>query len=105
MKKGPNAVYLGRLGGLKGGPARAAALSPEQRAKAARKAARERWCINDLVALYRLPEEAYPSVSCLIREQLLSKIPNFFSRYQISQNIAPKIAANPNAQKNPVTTD
>ncbi len=33
----------GRNGGLKGGKARAAKLSPEERAQSARKAARARW--------------------------------------------------------------
>ena len=33
----------GRVGGLKGGPARAAKLSPEQRSEIARKAAQARW--------------------------------------------------------------
>jgi len=37
------AVALGRLGGKKGGPARAAKLTPEQRSESARKAARARW--------------------------------------------------------------
>lgn len=37
------ASELGRLGGLKGGKARAAALSPEQRTAIARKAAESRW--------------------------------------------------------------
>ncbi len=41
--KNPNAVALGRLGGLKGGKARASKLTPEQRKEIARKAARERW--------------------------------------------------------------
>ena len=39
----PHAAALGRLGGLKGGPARAAALSPERRRDIARRAARRRW--------------------------------------------------------------
>ncbi len=34
---------LGREGGLKGGKARAAALSPERRAEIAKKAAAKRW--------------------------------------------------------------
>lgn len=38
MAKNPAAVALGRLGGLKGGKARAAALSPEIRSAIARKA-------------------------------------------------------------------
>jgi hypothetical protein len=37
------ARLLGRLGGLKGGPARAAALLPEQRQAIAKKAAKKRW--------------------------------------------------------------
>jgi len=34
---------IGRKGGLKGGPARAATLTPEQRSESARKAVRARW--------------------------------------------------------------
>lgn len=41
--KNPAAVALGRLGGLKGGPARAKKLTQEQRKEIARKAARSRW--------------------------------------------------------------
>lgn len=37
------AVKLGRLGGRKGGPARSAKLTPEQRKEIARKAAQARW--------------------------------------------------------------
>jgi hypothetical protein len=42
-KKNPAAVALGRKGGLKGGKARAAKLTKEQRSESARKAARARW--------------------------------------------------------------
>jgi hypothetical protein len=41
--KDPAAVSLGRKGGLKGGKARAASMSPEQRASIAKKAAKTRW--------------------------------------------------------------
>jgi hypothetical protein len=41
--KDPAAVALGRRGGLKGGTARAASLTPEQRSEIARKAASSRW--------------------------------------------------------------
>lgn len=41
--KNPAAVALGRLGGLKGGKARAEKLSPERRKAIARKAAKARW--------------------------------------------------------------
>ena len=41
--KDPAAVALGRLGGLKGGKARAAKLTPEQRSEIAKKAAAARW--------------------------------------------------------------
>jgi hypothetical protein len=39
----PHAAALGRLGGLKGGPARAAKLTPARRRAIARAAARARW--------------------------------------------------------------
>lgn len=41
--KNPAAVALGRLGGLKGGKARASKLSARKRKQIARKAARTRW--------------------------------------------------------------
>jgi hypothetical protein len=41
--KNPAAVTLGRLGGLKGGKARAKSLTPEQRHDIAKKAANSRW--------------------------------------------------------------
>ena len=41
--KNPHAVALGRLGGLKGGKARASKLTPEQRKKIAKSAAKARW--------------------------------------------------------------
>ncbi len=41
--KNPAAVALGRLGGLKGGKARARKLSAAKRRQIARKAARARW--------------------------------------------------------------
>jgi len=41
--KNPHAAALGRLGGLKGGHARALRLSPAKRREIARKAAKARW--------------------------------------------------------------
>jgi hypothetical protein len=41
--KNPAAVELGRKGGLKGGKARAAKMTPEERSEAARRAAAARW--------------------------------------------------------------
>jgi len=41
--KNAAAVALGRKGGLKGGPARAAKLTPEQRSQSAKKAVMARW--------------------------------------------------------------
>ena len=41
--KNPHASALGQLGGQRGGPARAAALSAKRRAAIARKAAQARW--------------------------------------------------------------
>ena len=45
--KNPYAVILGRRGGLKGGKARAAKLTPEQRTEIAKKAAAKRWGKKD----------------------------------------------------------
>lgn len=42
-EKNQAAVELGRLGGKKGGAARAAKLTPEQRSEIAKKAAAKRW--------------------------------------------------------------
>jgi len=41
--KNPYAVALGRLGGLKGGPARANSLTAAKRKQIAKKAANARW--------------------------------------------------------------
>ena len=41
--KNPAAVALGRLGGLKGGKARAKSLSAKKRSEIAKKAAQARW--------------------------------------------------------------
>lgn len=46
-EKNPAAVSLGRLGGAKGGRARAASLSPEERRAIARRAALGRWGRKD----------------------------------------------------------
>ena len=43
LAKNPHAVALGRLGGLKGGAARAAKLAPKKRSQIAARAARARW--------------------------------------------------------------
>ena len=42
-EKNPAAVALGRLGGLKGGKARALKLSAKKRSQIAKKAAKTRW--------------------------------------------------------------
>jgi hypothetical protein len=42
-KKNKAAVALGKIGGKRGGAARAASLTPEQRSEIARKAAAGRW--------------------------------------------------------------
>jgi hypothetical protein len=43
QEKDPAAVALGRKGGLKGGPARAAKMTAEERRESARKAVQARW--------------------------------------------------------------
>lgn len=42
-EKNPAAVALGRLGGIKGGPARSKSLSKKRRKEIAEKAAKARW--------------------------------------------------------------
>jgi hypothetical protein len=42
-EKNPAAVALGKLGGSKGGKARAAKMTPEERSESARKAVKARW--------------------------------------------------------------
>ena len=42
-RKNPYAVRLGRKGGLKGGPARAANMTPQERSESARNAVLARW--------------------------------------------------------------
>jgi len=44
--KNPAAVALGRLGGLKGGKARAKGMTKKARSEAAKKAARARWNVE-----------------------------------------------------------
>ncbi len=41
--KNPHAVALGRMGGLKGGKARAKSLTADQRSAIAKRAAKKRW--------------------------------------------------------------
>jgi hypothetical protein len=47
-EKNPAAVALGRLGGLKGGDARAKKLSKKRRSEIAKKAAKARWSKKDI---------------------------------------------------------
>jgi hypothetical protein len=47
MVKNQHAVALGRLGGLRGGPARARSMTPEKRTATARAAANARWPVGE----------------------------------------------------------
>ena len=42
-KRNPHAVALGRMGGKRGGKARAKALTPQRRSQIAKEAAKKRW--------------------------------------------------------------
>ena len=53
-EKNPAAVELGRLGGKKGGKARAEKMTKEQRSEIARKAAKTRWEEAFLMGVNRL---------------------------------------------------
>jgi len=48
-EKNPAAVALGKLGGLKGGPARAQKLSAKRRKQIAQKAAQKRWLSKKII--------------------------------------------------------
>jgi hypothetical protein len=56
--KNPNAVALGRLGGLKGGPVRAQKLSQEQRKAIALIGAMSRWAKRNQRKVSGFDEEA-----------------------------------------------
>ena len=66
-KKDPAAVALGRKGGKKGGPARAAKLTPKQRSESARKAVQARWAKakegKDYIAVKRAKMEPTPATT------------------------------------------
>jgi len=80
--KNPHAVALGRLGGLKGGVrggrARAEALSPGRRREIARAAARARWgaipaSVRPLFPGYRPEDIALPEHTDLVMQHVLSR--------------------------------
>ena len=57
-EKNPAAVALGRMGGLKGGNARAAKLSPEERKEIAQRAAKQRWANRKSIELVPAADQA-----------------------------------------------
>lgn len=59
--KNPAAVALGRLGGLKGGNARAAKLSSEARKEIAQRAAKQRWAKAKSVGIESAADQAVVS--------------------------------------------
>jgi len=59
--KNPAAVALGRLGGLKGGNARAARLSPAERKEIAQRAAKQRWAKAKSIELENSADRAVDS--------------------------------------------
>lgn len=59
--KNPHAVSMGRLGGLKGGPARAAKMTEKERSEAARAAALSRWGINAEDGKYGMEDDDLPN--------------------------------------------
>jgi hypothetical protein len=80
--KNPHAVALGRLGGLKGGPAggraRASALPPARRVEIAREAARARWtgispALSDLFPGYRIQDLTLPRDVDLVMLHVLTR--------------------------------
>ena len=69
--KDPLAVEFGRRGGLKGGRARAARLTADERSEAARRAAAARWGVRpEAVRLPTEPSVAIASAATDFRESL-----------------------------------
>ena len=58
VEKNPAAVALGRLGGLKGGRARADKLSPAERKEIAQRAAKQRWANRESVGVESTADRA-----------------------------------------------
>src|ERR1700730_2200446 len=65
-QKNPAAVALGRLGGLKGGPATAQARTQQERSEAARKAVNARWA-------KRRAKIAHQAVAVALRSGILER--------------------------------
>jgi hypothetical protein len=57
VDKNPNAVALGKMGGSKGGKARAARLTAEERSASARKAALARWARSKKAKAHKAKHE------------------------------------------------
>ena len=57
-EKNPAAVALGRMGGLKGGKARAEKLSADQRKEIAQRAAKQRWANRKSIELVPTADQA-----------------------------------------------
>jgi len=57
-EKNPAAVALGRMGGLKGGRARADKLSPERLKEIAQRAAKQRWANQKSIELVPTADQA-----------------------------------------------
>jgi hypothetical protein len=57
-EKNPAAVALGRMGGLKGGRARADKLSPERLKEIAQRAAKQRWANRKSIELVPTADQA-----------------------------------------------
>jgi len=60
-EKNPAAVALGRLGGLKGGNARAASMTPEKRREIAQRAAKQRWANRESKVVESATDQAMDS--------------------------------------------
>ena len=69
-RKNPAAVALGRRGGKKGGPARAAKLTPKQRSESARRAVQARWAKvkedKDYIVVKRVRRKTLPPIPSTI---------------------------------------
>jgi DNA-binding NarL/FixJ family response regulator len=67
-QKNPAAVALGRLGGLKGGKARAEALSAKERSEIAAKGAKRRWEVENMIKSGRTNRDVAKSLGISIEK-------------------------------------
>ncbi len=91
--KNPHAVELGRLGGKKGGKARAKKLSPERRREIANKAALVRWSKDEVFFVADEAIQAYKQelIAWLEEEKSLLCLQSFEAVKDLTEEIINRV--------------